>query len=216
MVNIFGRAAILTLLILTAWFLLSTALEGERNAKILAAIDSITMQEEATSAYLDYLESTGNIERYCTVFKEHIQKETQKLFPLVALLDQSRQNSLQDHYESIRQQFQATNAKVYFSLKLFEQKCTDTEGLNQPILYFFPDNQTCSDCLLQAQILNEIRDTCGKPLQIFAFPSNTETQPVSLLVKDYQIDKIPALVIDEKLYEGVQGKKFLESILQCT
>jgi hypothetical protein len=215
MVNLFVRAGILTILILTAWFLLSTALEGERNNTLLGKIDTVIAEEGAVDAYLEYIESTGDTQRYCEVLTEHIQKQNERLFPLLSLLDQARQNGLQNDYSTVRQRFQAANAKLYFSLKKFEYKCPESNALKQPILYFFPDNANCNECLIQAQILNEIRDSCHQQIQIFAFPVEGGIEPVDLLVKDYGIETTPSLVIGEKVYEGVQSKSTLNALLAC-
>ncbi len=215
MVNLFVRAGILTLLILTAWFLLSTALEGERNNTLLGKIDTVIAEEGAVDAYLEYIESTGDAQRYCEVLTEHIQKQNERLFPLLSLLDQARQKGLENDYSNVRQLFQAANAKLYFSLKKFEYKCPESNALKQPILYFFPDGANCNECLIQAQILNEIRDSCHQQIQIFAFPVEGGIEPVDLLVKDYSIEKTPSLVIGEKVYEGVQSKSTLNELLYC-
>ncbi len=215
MVNVFARAGVLTLLILTAWFLLSTALEGDRNALLLGKIDTVISQESAIIAYLDYIESTGDTERYCSVLSDHIEQQNQKLFELLGLLDQTRENSLQNQYQTLRQRFQSANAQLYFSLKQLEQKCPETASTRIPILYFFPDNAPCTDCLVQAQVLNEIRDTCNTNVQIFAFPVEGGIETVDLLVGDYGITQTPSLVIDEKVYPGVQSKQKLSTLLEC-
>lgn len=214
MVNVFGRAAVLTIIILTAWFLLSSALEGDRNTRLLAQIDAVTTQENAIMSYLTYLETTNDSERYCAVLNEHIQLQNEKLFPLVALLDEARENSLQNQYDLVRQRFISANAQLFFSLKTFQTKCPDSTDFKQPILYFYPDGP-CTDCLIQAQILNEVRDACKTPIQIFAFPVEGTSEVSSLLVKDYSIQKTPSLVIEDKVYEGVQTKNKLNSLLQC-
>ncbi len=214
MVNVFGRAAILTIIILTAWFLLSSALEGDRNTRLISQIDAVTTQENAINSYLGYLESIHDTERYCTVLNEHIQLQNEKLFPMVGLLDQSRENSLQNQYDLVRQRFISANAQLFFSLKTFQTNCSGTDKLKQPILYFYPDGP-CTDCLIQAQILNEIRDACKTPIQIFAFPVEGTSEVSSLLVKDYSIQKTPSLVIDDRVYEGVQTKNKLNPLLNC-
>jgi hypothetical protein len=214
MVNIFGRAAILTILILTAWFLLSSALEGDRNARLTSQIDAVMTQENAVNAYLDYLKTTNDTQRYCSVLSEHIQLQNEKLFPLVGLLDQARENSLQNQYDLVRQRFISANAQLFFSLKTYQTTCPDAQLMRQPILYFYPDGP-CTDCLIQAQILNEIRDSCTQNVQIFAFPVEASSEVSALLVKDYSIQKTPSLVIQEKVYEGVQNKSKLNTLLSC-
>lgn len=215
MVNIYARAAILTFLIVGAWVIFSYSFEGQRNTQLLSQIDSVITQESATQAYLDYLESTKNAERYCSVLENHIQKQNEKLFPLLSLLDQASHNTLANDYQIVRQRFQSANAQLFFSLKQFEQKCPDSKELKKPILYFFPDNMPCSDCLLQAKILDELKISCTSPLQIFAFPVQGGIETIDLLIADYQIQKTPSLVIQEKVYEGVQSKSKLTQILNC-
>lgn len=215
MVNTYLKAAILTIVIVGAWFGLSIAFETQLNNQLLNQIDTIISQETSINAYLAYLESTEDNQRYCTVLKEHVQIQSQKLFALLEQLERTQFNTLENQYPIARQRFQNANAQLFFSLKKFEQNCPNEEELKQPILYFYPDNQGCSDCVLQASILNEIRDACLHPIQIFAFPTNGESTIVELLIKDYQIEKTPSLVIEDKVYEGVQSPSFLNEKLNC-
>ena len=215
MVSIFVRAGILTLLILGAWWLFSINFEGQRNTQLLGQIDAVITQESAIDAYLDYLESSDENERFCSVLLDHISRQNEKLFSLVQLLDQARYNNLENQYSLVRQRFQSANAQLFFSLKKFEKKCPPTEKLNQPILYFFPDNKPCSDCVLQAQILDQVRDACEKPIQIFAFPVEGGIETIDLLVKDYGIRQTPSLVIEDTVYPGVQSPSFLNEKLGC-
>ncbi|MDP2666206.1 MAG: hypothetical protein Q8P05_01740 [Candidatus Diapherotrites archaeon] len=215
MVNIYARALLLTILIVGAWVVFSYSFEGQRNADLLSQIDSVITQEAATRSYLDYLESRGEEERYCQVFQTHIQQQNEKLFPLLASLEEASHNALANDYIKVRQRFQSANAQLFFSLKLYQIKCPSSEALQRPILYFFPDNAPCSDCLLQSQILDDVRDTCKTPIQIFAFPVKGGIETVDLLVTDYQITHTPSLVIDDVVYPGVQTRTAIQELLAC-
>lgn len=215
MVGIFTRAAILTAVILASWFLLSSSFEGERNNQLLTQIDNVITEESAISNYLDYLDSTGNTERYCSVLEQHIRTQNKNLFDLLGVLEQARQNSLNNQYSAVRKRFQAANSQLFFSLKQFETRCTQKEKPLVPILYFFTDTENCSDCGLQAQILNELGKACQQPIQVFAFPIEGGIEPIELLVKDYNITKVPSLVIDENIFVGVQSPSKLNELLQC-
>ncbi|QQR92409.1 MAG: hypothetical protein IPJ89_04610 [Candidatus Iainarchaeum archaeon] len=212
--SVYWKALIMTLLILGAWALLSSTFESQRNAHTLEQIDSIITQENAINAYLDYVESTGNEARFCTVLQEHIELQNEKLFSLLESLEETRYNTLDNQYQLARQRFQSANAQLYFSLKRYELKCPRNE-LRQPILYFYSDNEGCIDCGVQAQVLDQLRETCSHKLQIFAFPIEGGIVPIELLVKDYNILTAPTLVIDENKYEGVQSPSALNGVLAC-
>ncbi len=215
MVNIYARAALLTLLIVGAWIGFSFTFEGQRTAQLLTQIDAVIAQENATQTYLDYVESTGDTQRYCSVLGNHIQLQNEQLFPLLSELDAASQNLLSNDFETIRERFQSANAQLFFTLKKFEQKCPDSTKLKHPILYFFPDHTMCTDCAVQAKILDTIRDTCEQPIQIFAFPVNGGISTIDLLVRDYQIKTTPSLVIGERVYAGVQSQEKLTGLLGC-
>jgi hypothetical protein len=131
-------------------------------------------------------------------------------------LEVARKSSLNNQYDAVRKRFQAANSQLYFSLKRFEKKCPDANELQEPILYFFSDNQDCPACELQARVLDDVGATCTKPIQIFAFPIEGGIESIDLLVTDYNITQTPSLVIDENVYAGVQKTSFLKQKLGCT
>ncbi len=214
--SVYWKALIVTLLILGAWFLLSSTFESQRNTQLIQQIDAIITQESASSTYLSYVESTGDVERYCAVLHEHISLQNEKLFALLQVLEQTRYNTLDNQYRIAHERFQSANAQLYFSLKQAQVKCKEAvQKNNEPILYFYADKADCTDCGVQAQVLDYLRETCGKKLQIFAFPSEGGPSPIALLVKDYNITLAPSLVIGEQKYEGVQSPSTLSALLAC-
>jgi hypothetical protein len=215
MVSIFVKAAILTVLILGAWTLLSATFESDRNTQLLNQIDNVISEESAIQSYLTYLHSTGNEERFCSVLETHILTQNKRLFNLLGVLEQARLNSLNNQYPIVRKRFQAANAQLFFTLKQFEQQCPGREQPLIPILYFFSDLEECGDCLLQAGILDDLGKTCLKPVQIFAFPIEGGNEPIELLVKDYHITHAPTLVINDNVYSGVQSPSALKTKLNC-
>jgi hypothetical protein len=215
MVNPFVKAFALMLVILVAWFMFGTLFEGERNNTILGEIDSVIQEQSATRAYLDYLSSTQDETRFCSVLHDHIQSQNVRLFGLLATLEETRINSINNQYPLVRKRFQSANAQLFFSLKRFENECQLQEKPLVPILYFFPDKHECAECKLQAQILTELGKTCSAPIQIFAFPIEGGLEPIELLVKDYNITVSPSLVIGENVLEGIQSKSKLNEMLNC-
>ncbi len=215
MVSVFVKAAILTILILGAWTLLSATFESDRNTQVLNQIDNVISEESAIQSYLTYLHATGDQERFCSVLETHILTQNKRLFDLLGVLEQARLNSLNNQYPIVRKRFQAANAQLFFTLKQFEQQCPNRKQPLVPILYFFSDLEECGDCLLQAGILDDLGKTCSKPVQIFAFPIEGGNEPIELLVKDYNITHAPSLVIDDNVYAGVQSPSSLKEKLNC-
>lgn len=212
--SVYWKALIMTLLILGAWVLLAATFESQRNTQTLQQIDSIITQESAINAYLDYVASTGNDERFCAVLREHIELQNERLFSLLEGLEQARYNTLDNQYYLARQRFHSANAQLYFSLKRYELKCPQ-DFLREPILYFYTDQTDCIDCGVQAQVLDQLRETCSHKLQIFAFPIEGGIEPIDLLVKDYNITIAPTLIIDENKYESLQSPSKLSGLLAC-
>ncbi len=215
MVNTFIKAGLLTGLILGSWLLFSYSFEGQRNAQLMSEIDSVISQESAVQSYLNYLSDTNNTGRFCTVLSEHIQSQNKQLFSLLQLLDAAKKNSLDNQYTLMRKRFQSANAQLYFYLLQYQENCPDVEALQQPILYFFSDIETCANCATQASILDELGKTCSKTIQIFAFPYEGGIEPLDLLVKDFNITRVPTLVINGKKYEGIQAPSTLNKLLTC-
>jgi hypothetical protein len=215
MVNKFVKAGILTILIIGSWFFFSSFTEGERNNTLIVQIDNVIAEEAAVSSYLDYLESTNNTERLCNVLEEHIGTQNDRLFSLLGILERARQNTFNNQYELVRRRFQSANSQLFFSLKRFEHQCPEQKQPLTPILYFFSDLENCGDCTLQAQILDELGETCKSSIQIFAFPVEGGIEPIKLLVTDYNITVAPSLVIGDSVFPGVQSPSLLNEKLNC-
>ena len=93
-------------------------------------------------------------------------------------------------------------------------KGTCADAKMEPVLYFYPDRQDCVECRAQAQVLNEVRDSCTN-IRIFAFPTDLDIGVVDALKVRYNIDRTPAIVVNEQTYYGITSREKLLSLVPC-
>jgi len=107
---------------------------------------------------------------------------------------------LTDEYNLLKQQYTQLSIRAWLIAKERKEKC-ESELIH--ILYFYqPD---CSVCVRQGEILDELQrklSSDGKEIIIFTIDKDIELSIVSYIVQYYSVTKAPALIIDEKLYQG--------------
>lgn len=80
------------------------------------------------------------------------------------------------------------------------------------ILYFY-DTEECDDCLIQGQVLSLFKEKLKEKLMIFPIDRNIETSMIGVLIKKFNINIVPSLVINGNVYVGIQSKDQLKKIL---
>ncbi len=113
-----------------------------------------------------------------------------------------------------------TNLKKYYSLleikdymlmKKISERCGQKSIF---VLYFYANETDCADCVKQGYILTDLRSTYPE-LRVYSFDYNLDLSAVRALKQIYNIPKaLPALVINGKVYAGLQTKEKIETVLK--
>ena len=122
--------------------------------------------------------------------------------------------------ENIRDKNEVTELKRYYSLLqikdyLLMKKIKDKCGTNiLPIFYFYTTAENCSECIKQSAVLTELRRNYPD-VRIYSFDYNLELSALQSLIKIFNIEdtKLPALVMNEKLYTGFKDQEEIEKAL---
>lgn len=109
--------------------------------------------------------------------------------------------------------------KKYYSLLqikdyLLMQKMNERCGLKSEfVLYFYATEKECTDCVKQSYALTEVREKYPQ-LRVYSFDYNLDLSAIKALISIYKIDKsLPALVINKKVYTGLQSVEDIEKVI---
>ena len=81
------------------------------------------------------------------------------------------------------------------------------------ILYFYSNVENASICESQGYILDYLYRKYPESVAIYAFDRDIDTPALNTIKSIYDITEVPSLVINGKLYPGLQGKEKIESII---
>jgi|SRR3989344_1983603 len=81
------------------------------------------------------------------------------------------------------------------------------------LLYFYSNND-CEDCVSQGLILTYLKDKFKRNLLIFSLDSDFIEEPMLRIIKeDYNITKVPTIIIGNEKFEGLTKKEELEKVI---
>lgn len=154
-----------------------------------------------------------NSSSYCDLLGERlIQIANSNTKFLEKLEEYEKVNIFSGDYKKLKTTFSLRNLELFFYYSDYKKTCKKDVHY---ILYFYPDGQECTDCKIQANVLDNVRDIC-KNTVVFAFPNNSDVNVINLLVSKYGITQVPSIIIDDgKTLAGITSKEDILKKLNC-
>lgn len=110
--------------------------------------------------------------------------------------------------------------KKYYSLLelrqwMFERHMRDQCNQDKHFILYFYSNEpgSCPQCEEQGFVLSYLRKRFGEKIAIYSFDVSTDSEAVQALIRRYEVETLPSVVIDDELYEGFQSLEALEDLL---
>jgi hypothetical protein len=102
---------------------------------------------------------------------------------------------------SLKKYYSLLEIKDYLLMKQITQRC----GQKSVFILYFYKNDNCDDCTKQGYVLTSLRETYPN-LRVYSFDYNLNVSAISAMKSIYKVpDKLPALVINGKVYSGLQS-----------
>ncbi|MCX6701816.1 MAG: hypothetical protein NTX96_01310 [Candidatus Zambryskibacteria bacterium] len=108
--------------------------------------------------------------------------------------------------QTLKQYYSLLEIKDYLLMNKISDKCKKTP---LSIIYFYSNND-CGDCEKEGYVLTRLRETYPE-LRIYSFDYNLNISAVKTLISINKVEnKLPALIIKDKIYYGFQSIEDLE------
>ncbi|MCD6522138.1 MAG: thioredoxin family protein [Candidatus Diapherotrites archaeon] len=218
MVSVYVKGLVLGALLIIASMASLWILDKQRINVISEQMQQMSWEMEDSRLFLNYLESMhGDKNAQCTIMKHRIIQQVEKADMLARKIDAYRNsNVFSPDYYAIKKTFIYKDFELFLQFKKLRDECN--ESVNY-IIYFYaendPDHSACPDCGVQASILDTVRNKC-RNTWVFALPYNTDIDLVKVIEKQYNIQKVPALVINgERVYQGLTEADEIEKNIDC-
>ena len=205
-------AALITGGIFVLGLLLGLVIEGKR----VSYIDDVSREQnldfsslQLQYVYIDQLSQEKNCEAVSKTFEKNIENlETTRL--RLENFDESAKINKQD-FDLLKREYTLAQIRYWLLAKKTKELCGDDIVT---ILYFFSDEEECSQCDNQAFVLTYLKKRFKEKLLIFSFDSKFTDEPlISILKTTYDISTFPTIIIEGNKYEGItKTEEVLEEI----
>jgi hypothetical protein len=113
-----------------------------------------------------------------------------------------------DEVTELKRYYSLLEIKDYLLMQKIKAKCGTTVV---PVFYFYTTAENCSECIKQSAVLTQIRSNYPE-LRVYSFDYNLDLSALQSLIKIFKVEdtKLPALVINDKLYTGFQSVEDIE------
>ena len=204
-------AGIITFLIFSLGLTFGFILEDYRYG----LVEEINMEQEVKYLslqlqylYLDVFSNQDNCPILATTLKKTVEDLDESLSQVIAYEENNKGSKIEQ--DLIMRRYVLDNLR-YWLLSLESKRRCDLDIV--PILYFY--STECPSCPNQGAVLTFFKNKFGE--QVLVFPINLDLRQkepmVEITKSQFNINKIPTLVIDNKKYEGVMPKETLQKLI---
>lgn len=167
---------------------------------------------EFDSLQLQYLYLTTSSDKCNVVNKaleENINRLEQTRIKLENYLAQSFSNN--NEFSLTKREYMLAEMRYWLLAKQTKELC---KGDSVSLLYFYSNTEECEDCGPQGLILTYLKDKFKNKLLIFSLDSDFEGEAMmSIFKEEYNIIKVPTIIIENKKFEGLTTKEELGKLI---
>lgn len=210
----FIQAGILTILLFGLVLFLNSLLDGKREVTVEHGMEDIIedIEDIEASFYLiQYLEERNGT---CDSLIEQLNYLESRLWKFDEKI--TRYREAQEQFtgdEFYQKQKRRLNRREIIQLSLLNRLKNKCDINQTVILYFYGDCKTVPNCGEQGFVLSYINEKIDPEISILSFDGDMETQVVNTLMKAYNVDRYPCIVVEGNTYCGLRDAKEVESIL---
>ena len=210
MVNKYIKAIFLTSILFLIGVFLMNVLDSSRIENVSNEIEIALLDSEATQQLFFYETIFDESESVCVVLSERIDLQIEKTRTLLSELESTNSQVMFGDTKIPKLKYRIQNIQLYLLIEKARKDCGNVNV--SPVLYFFPENESCADCVVQAKVLDSLVLQNNK-LRVFAMPVGTDIPVADALAIKYGVSTYPAVVIEGKVFTGLISEEVLKSAI---
>lgn len=201
--RIYLIAALLSLLFYIVGVMSGLFIEKSMTDYTEEKVKSLQRSMENLQLEYAYLSIIGK-DLSCDSLSLIVSENTKKVRGLGKELETDRED-----FEDLRRDYALLSTKAWILTRYMKDKCVDDMVV---VLYFY--SVPCQECIEQGHILDELRERYFQnKLFIFVLNANLDEPIVNVLKSTHHISSTPALVIENKTYNGLIAEERLRGII---
>lgn len=203
------------IIIIVGLLLINYFIDQKRITKLNEDFLDYSWQMQDSKLFLLFSQfiEKDDLNSYCSILEQRLGQiiDRNSQF-LTKMQEYEKVNVLSNDYQKLKKSFSLGHLELFFYYVDFKEKCKSDMHY---ILYFYPESVDCMDCKVQADVLNNVRDSCNNVF-IFALPSNSDVDIIKLINTKYNITSTPSIIVDgTKRFEGITNKDTIMKEVNC-
>lgn len=200
----FLAALAISLLIFISGLWLGDFMNEERTKNIDLLQKDYTMNMQGFQVQYELLQ-----DKPCEAFNSsQLTLELWKIGTRLTFLE-SKLGPKDANVKSLKENYHLLSLRHWLFMKQASKKCN--KSFNS-LLYFYSDSDICPDCEDQGNILTYIHKEYPV-FNIYSFDSQIDNPAITAMKDLYNINHVPAIVFQDKTYQGFQSKKKVLEII---
>lgn len=196
---------IITALIFFSAFSMSNYLNNRKVSELRLIEDKIATDILSLETQFELLQDTSCKKIDSSILSQELNSLASRL---AYAEEQVEINALE--VERLKKQYTLLEIKDYLLTKRVSEKCHIDSVV---ILYFYSNKEGCEECTRQGHVLTFLREKYPQ-LRVYSFDYDLPFNTLKTLISINEIeDRLPALVINEKVYYGFKSIEDVETII---
>lgn len=201
-------ALVISLVIFMTGFLASNTLTNKKLETLKNIEDDISLNILSSETEYDILREVS-CDTITNSNQTVLTKEIGTLADNLSLLEGNNEDD--ERIISAKKRYSLLLIKDY----LLSKRLTDDCGTKPTfVIYFYGNADVCPECVKTGYALSSLRDDYEK-LRVYAFDYNLDLPIIKTFASLYGVreDQLPAVIINQKLYVGLNTKESIDELL---
>tara|TARA_Y100000310_G_scaffold344773_1_gene459387 strand:- start:839 stop:1540 length:702 start_codon:yes stop_codon:yes gene_type:complete len=163
-------------------------------------------QTEYESLQMQLLYLTGQEQKSCDVLLNSLERNIFDLENSRAKLENYVESNDKSSFDVVKRDYMLTEIRYWLLAKEAKKVCPNDV---MSILFFYERDELCDDCSAQGYILTYLKDTFGENLLVFSLDVGFGEPMVQILKENYGLEMLPAVVVEDHVFQGLVKKEEL-------
>jgi len=204
--SVFWKAGVLTIIVFCLGVLLGYSLERGRVSEIEKEYIQIEIEWADAKLQSMYYQTMDN--ESCRAAVDENLKFSDRVYQQGLRIERYEDaNKLTEKIQLEKRKYALLKTEFLLNSITLKERCSE-DYVN--LIYFYRDKPTMSEKSsqrVQSIILKEIKDMFGADVMLIPLPTDMDISVIEIIKNSYNITKFPALIINNKKFEGVVSKE---------
>ncbi|VVB65485.1 Uncharacterised protein [Candidatus Gugararchaeum adminiculabundum] len=211
----YGKAFVITLVLVLIGLAGVKMLDDAKLASLSNDVQSAVDELESTRLLFLYSQTfqDQNSSAFCTALEFSTEKQMDKGTNFITRLKQLEDANLFADYRETQRRYFLSNVELWLYATQAREKCKGDAFIS--ILFFHETKTHCPDCIVQGQILDEVRAECGN-VRVITLATDLDIDLVDLIKTRYNVTSAPSMVFDDgTVIRGLVKKEKVMAKIDC-